>query len=384
MKSIYFVASVVTLTLLFSCSSSIDTTAHDTKTSKVPALLSQEFIFNTDSIKLVVGQATEAQKAESRRLFMNGLDLLVNKNNPEASIEFFKEAASYYPDEKSYSFLFKAYLATNRLNMADSVNRVNFEFMEYCDVLFNDALVYAAKKDTVDCLNALNEAVRTGFSSGEKVTKEPLFDFIRDHREYQGLVVNFFGNDALMRKRLFAVYLKSFDDLSLPFELPADSVATFNYDKFINYDFAAFVPGMEDQRFSRMVSKEYMAVGKFKISNGYAIVYKTIEVMGDTLNPVTTSIMTYDSLGTVVSNSMISCFCSPLERSACIIKPDMGIYITELKVNWQKDPLESGYAGNTIESIVETGKKRLFINPGNEVVEMPEQKEAIAGTANPQ
>ena len=364
--------------LIYGCSTGSNTTSSENKSGKAPVLLSQEFIFNPDSVKHVTEKASPAQKAESRKLFMNGLDLLVNKNNPEASIEYFKEAVSYYPDEKSYSFLFKAYLATNRLNMADSVNRVNFGFLEYCDALFNDALVYAAKKDTVECINALSESVRTGFSSGEKVTKEPLFDFVRENREFQGMVVANFGNDELMRKKLYAHYLKSFDDITLPFELKSDSVAAFNYDRYINYDFAAFVPGMEDQRFSRMVSQEYMAIGKFKLSKGYAIIYKAIEVMGDTLNPVTTSIITYDSLGTVVSNSVISCFCSPPERKSCVINPDMSIYITELKVSWQKDPLESGYSGNTITSMVETGKKKLFINPGNEVVEMPEGKESVA------
>lgn len=98
-------------------------------------------------------------------------------------------------------------------------------------------------------------------------------------------------------------------------------------------------------------TNEYMYVGKIKLENNFqALIYKTYLAIADTLNPVKTFVITYDSLGNVVDNEMIGCFCSPTNSQAYTILPDYTIETTSYNYKWKYDPLEKGFAGNQIES----------------------------------
>ena len=57
------------------------------KTKKIYYALQADSIYKVNSITLALVNANELQKTESRKQFMLGLDLLVNKNKVEASVE---------------------------------------------------------------------------------------------------------------------------------------------------------------------------------------------------------------------------------------------------------------------------------------------------------
>ena len=184
-----------------------------------------------------------------------------------------------------------------------------------------------------------------------KIINEKLFDFIRDDARYISMIVNTFNDDKKLKAMLFKNYLKLIPNLNLPFVESIDSVGNYNHDKYINYDYAVFIPEMENGRFSRDVTNEYLYVGKMELENNYyAVVYKTFFAIADTLNPTKTYVITYDSLGTVIDNEMIGCFCSPTTSQSFIISPDMTIETSEYTYAWKSDPIEKGYAGNKIES----------------------------------
>ncbi|MCE3228370.1 MAG: hypothetical protein K0S32_2921 [Bacteroidetes bacterium] len=346
---------------------------------KLKYALNPDSIYRQGSITKALAVATPAQKNESRKLFMNGLDLLVNKNNAKASVEFFKEAIYYYPDEKSYSHLFDAYLRNNELALADSTNASLVGRIEYSETSFNSALISAAKQDEGMVISNLESAIMEGFAFKDRVVNEKLFEFMKDNQSFQSLLISNFGDDKLIRMKLYTAFLKSFPDLELPFEVTNDSVRSFNYDKYINYDFAMFVPGMENGRFSRDVSNEYIYVGKFKTERGMALVYKSMEMMGDTLNPIATNVVIYDSVGTIVSNETIACYCSPLESKACMINKDHSIDVKVYTTKWEMDPLEKGYAGNKIVGVEEKEKLKFVVNKENKLEEVS-KKEAVASS----
>ena len=373
----YFLA----LFFLAACSGNKPETSVEMPKHKVPYVLNSNNLFNRDSIEKALKVADNMQKSESRKMFMLGLDLLANKNQPEASVEYFKEAIYFYPDSKSYLFLFDAYLKSNNYLMADSANSsALYAGGQIEEVAFNSALVAAAKEDTANCLASLDEAFFYGFINKDKVLKEPLFDFVKDKQGFQALVVANFGDEEVFTRKLFASYLKFLPDLNLPFEIPVDSVATYNHEISFDYDYASFIPDMLQSEFSRDVSNSYMVLGKFKITNGHAVLYKMFDVIADTLNPVSTYIITYDTLGKTISNEVISCFCSPLERKSCTIGSDFKIHVTSYKTEWEKNPAEAGYANNKIISNAETGKEILVLNTNNEVIR--ESKEELASSKN--
>jgi hypothetical protein len=379
MKFIY--PLLVIFTLVFcSCSNEkpAKVSAHK-KDKKVVYALAPDSIYRPTAIEKALASATPLQKAESRKLFMNGLDLLANKNNPKASIEFFKEAIFYYPDEKSYLHLFEAYIKNGEADPADSINTLIQDKIEYTEATFNRALVAALRKDESSCVGELSQALMEGFPFKDRVTNEPLFDFLKENQSFQSLIVTYFGNDEKMRKNLFKSFIASFPEIHLPYTMPVDSVKKFNYDQYINYDFAMFIPGMEDGRFSRDVSREFMMVGRFNTENGVALLYKDYEVIADTLNPVDLNILLFDTAGVMISNQSIACFCSPLESRGFVINKDKSIDITTYSTKWETDPLEKGYAGNKIVSVDAVESQRLQVTRENKLQEL-DRKESVASS----
>lgn len=349
------------------CSSEKPTQIKQEKKINIPYVLNPESIYLPDSILLATEKATSAQKSESRKLFMQGLDLLVNKNNPAASIEFFKESILYYPDEKNYMYLFKAYVNTSDVNNAESVNQILEKLIEdwkidYFELSYNRALISAVDKDTNACIGNLSEAVMEGFMFKDRITNEKLFSFMSDYLPFQSFVASNFGSDEKLNRLLFKAFLKVYPDLNLPYAINYDSVGYFDYDKYIDYNFAVLIPGMNDDRFSRDVTNEYMYVGKTKLEGGYAFIYKSYMTIADTLNPVKTYVVTYDTAGKMIENELIGCFCSPSESKAFVINKDLSITIIDYKTNWQFDPLEKGYAGNSITSTDEEKKTLITID----------------------
>jgi len=359
----------LSLILLAGCSGNKPKVSANEEKLPIPYSLAPQNVYRIDAINEALKTADAVQKAESRRMFMTGLDLLINKNEAASSVEYFKEAIYFYPDEKNYQHLFKAYLKNKTLDLADSINTVLLERIDYTEHIFNAALIAAAQKNADLCLNFLRDCVAQGFAFKEKITEEKLFEFLKDNQSYQSLILTHFNDDEKMRQNLFAAFMKQIPYIDLPFEIISDSAKSFNFDRYINYDFALFVPGMEDSRFSRDVSNEYMYVGKFKCESGQALIYKSYSVIADTLNPVSVNLVVYDSNGTVKSNQEIACFCSALESKGFKIWQDMSFEVSTFKTNWEFDPLEKGYAGNKILSREKSAHNTYKIGSDNIIQE---------------
>jgi tetratricopeptide (TPR) repeat protein len=353
MKYVYIaIAAIFTIVFCF-CSGEKQSVKENFKNTYVSKSLSEANLFIHDSIEAALDSVPELQKAEGRKYFLQALDMLVNKKNAQGSIEFFKESIYYYPNEKSYFFLAKAYMETGDIDNAGKAMDVAAEhaYSPYSEVAYAYAVVDAMRKDTNECVLALSEAVNSGFLDKDRILAEKAFDFMRNDQRYTALIVNTFNDDAKLKALLFKNYLELFPDLNTPYTSPIDSASKYNFDRYINYDYAAFIPGMEDGRFSRDVSNEYLYVGKLKLGGGnHAVIYKTVLAIADTLNPVKTFVMVYDSIGNIKDSEMIGCYCSPTEAIAYTVKEDHSIESTGYHYTWKFDPLEKGYAGNEVTS----------------------------------
>jgi len=379
MKLLNSILTVLFIYVLIACSGGKPETVTVEKKVVIAYALQPRNIYWPDTVDAALKRATEIQKAESRRFFMTGLDLLANKNDAASSIEYFKEAICFYPDAKNYQHLFKAYLKNNELTQADSVNNFLYQRIDEGEVTFNFALVAAARKNEDACVGLLDEAVRQGFTFKERITEEKLFDFLKNNQSFQAMLVSRFSDESALKKNLFTTFMAGIPDLALPYAMPADSSQSFNFDHYINYDFALFIPGMEDSRFSRDVSNEYMYVGSFNCEAGKAFIYKSYRMIADTLNPVSVNLVVYDSLGTIVSQQEIGCFCSPLESKGFKIWQDFSFEVSTYKTTWQFDPLEKGYAGNKIVSKEQSAHNTYKITKENLVKETAIQTEVVLG-----
>lgn len=352
MKYLYlFIAAVLVIVLSF-CTGEKETQTNQSSNAAISKRLQERDLFNTDSVLYAMATAQLGQKDEGRRCFLKAMDLLVNKKKPSESIALFREALMYFPDKRAYFYLASAYIQLNDAANAQSANDVcaELEYEPLYAVFYNRALISAIRKDTTVCIEELSIAVEEGFLNKKSIVSEPRFDFLRDKPEFISLMVNTFNDDAKLKALLFRNYLKAFPDLALPYTEPIDSVRSYSF-PYISYDYAAFIPNMEGGRFSRDVTNEYYAVGKMKMGYHYAMVYKTYLALADTLNPVRTYVITYDSVGTVVDQEMIGCFCSPQEAKAYTIASDYRINLLPYTYQWKSDPTDKGYAGNEVLSV---------------------------------
>lgn len=375
-----FIAALAAI-LIYNCTGEKETAIKKEKQITVPMALNVDKIYDRDSIKAAMLTANNLQKSESRKLFLHGLDLFANKNDAKGSIEYFKQSICFYPDEKNYLYLFKAYIETSDTTNAIAINKLLEDLneiwkTEYYEIDFNNALISAVKKDTGNCLEYLTTAMMDGFVFKERIVNEKLFAFMENYLPFQSFIASNYGSDEKLNKILFKSFVKYYPDLALPYEMTYDSVANFNYDRYIDYNYATLIPGMNDGRFSRDVSNEYMYVGKIKLEGGYAFIYKSFMAIADTLNPVKTYVVTYDTLGTMVENEMIGCLCSPTQTKAFVINPDLTITVKNYTTNWEFDPLDKGYAGNKITGTTEDGKEVIGLEKNGTL-----KREGVANTA---
>jgi hypothetical protein len=377
MKYIYILIATTLITVLTFCTGEKETKTNASIDSAVKKRLSESDIFNQDTVARAISIPTSTlkQKDESRKCFLRAMDLFVNKQKAKESVAMFREAIMFSPDYRMYYFLAKAYIELNDSENAKKANDIcSIAYDPYYEPIFNDALISAIKKDTVSCISYLNQAVFEGFLNKSRIVNEKRFDFIRDDPSYISLIVSTFNDDAKLRALLFKNYLKSFPDLALPFSESIDSVKNHHY-PYINYDYAVFVPTMEDGRFARDVTNEYFAVGKLKLGNTYAVIYKTYFAIADTLNPVKTFVITYDSLGTIVDQEMLACFCTPTLSQAYAIGADNKIETTAYNYKWKYEPLDKGYAGNEIISSETDKPVQIELLEGGEI-----RRDKLAGT----
>jgi hypothetical protein len=351
--------------LLYACSGNKEAVLNKIEYKEtIPFTLLKDFIYNEGAIKQAVESASDIQKAESRKLFLKGLDLLLNKQQAAASIEFFETSILFYPDAKNYYYLTLAHIKNNNPDLADSANTVLYQlsYEPYYESVFNSALISALKKDTSMTLALLDESIMMGFLNKDKIENESLFDFVRESAGFQSLMVSTFNDEGKLRQKLFNSFVNYFPDLKLPYEIGLDSTQVFNFHQYINYDYAPFIPGMDEGRFSRDVTNEYQYVGKLKMDFGYAFIYKSFLAIADTLNPVKTFIATYDTLGNMIQNEMISCFCSPITRISLNVENEFTFNTIEYNIKWENDPLEKGYAGNKMIGAIEDKRNQLTID----------------------
>lgn len=371
MKYIYVIIAICLISVLTFCTGEKETAKELITNTSVSKCLSESAIFNEDSVKVAKNIASNLQKDESRKYFLRALDLLINKQRANESVKLFHESMMYFPDERSYFFLTQAYISLKDAKNASKSNDMSMKlgYEGYHELVFNEALISALNFDTTGCIDNLNEAVYMGFLNKDKIVNEKNFDFIRNDERYISLMVNTFNDDEKLKALLFKRFMKSLPDLALPYTEPIDSVKNRDYNFYINYDFAAFIPGMEDGRFSRDVTNEYMYVGKLSLENqSYALVYKTFFAIADTLNPLKTFVITYDSVGTVIDNEMIGCFCSPTNSQSYSVAADKTIETTSYNYKWKNDPIEKGYAGNEIESFEIEKPSIIQLEPSGKIV----------------
>lgn len=165
MRYIYFAISVVLVFVLCFCTGGKESINDVKENPLVSKRLSEEGIYLKDSAEFAINVASDLQKNESRKLFLRAMDLLNNKQNPSESVVLFKDALRYYPENRIYFYLTKAFIMLNDVANSRKTNDMAYSlgYNDEYEVMFNDALISALNKDTMNCIYSLEEAVQFGF-----------------------------------------------------------------------------------------------------------------------------------------------------------------------------------------------------------------------------
>ncbi len=328
-----------------------DSTSNSTTQTPLPEVLSDKNIYTIDSVKAALRISGVAGALQAKKIFLRAVDLCQNQKNAAASIELFRKSIRIWPDAKSYYELGNALIDAKdykqSLDAYSIASALQYAPGYMCS--YNKACAFSLLKDTATAVEWLENAVKEGYSDKKELLDDPDLNSIRGTDKYREILLNRFTGKLSTEQLQFLSFLLTFPEMDDTLNMTKEHVADYSLEKNLSYDFADYIPGMEDSRFSRSVSNEYQVVGKKQLKNGIMLVaYSNIEVMGDTLPPVTTYLQTYDSTGKQIDNHVLACFCDPTKIVEGTLEPNQVITMTEYKQVWKFDPINEGYANNSV------------------------------------
>ena len=119
-------------------------------------------------------------------------------------------------------------------------------------------------------------------------------------------------------------------------EIDKEHVDLDRYDQSISYDFAAFIPEMENTEFGREVLHDYFYVAKVAETTVYsALVYRSMSFYGENMQPVHTTLVTFDKQGEIIAKKLIFCECSAEKIKDAKIENNI-ITIHDYKRKWEQ------------------------------------------------
>lgn len=306
----------------------------------------------------------DSLKTKSRQLFLKGIEAYKNLKAPEKALPYFRSSALTFPDAKTYYELGNALLEVGgQENIKESIQAYKVTrylgFQPLASVHYNEAKAHfmlyenpfvldelgsnqenAKETELSESINALRNAFNEGFYDTTLLkTDEKIKNIVR-YKDFQEMLIH--ATATRLKKDgngLFSLYGKSYPRVGSTFVIDLPNVELANYNQAISYDFAPYIPEMENVGFGREVSNDFFYVAKISNTSNYtAVIYKSVSFYGESSQPVHTTLATYDSKGEVISKILLSCVCSANKVKTGKIE-EGAVTIEEYKRNW-KYPLD--------------------------------------------
>jgi len=273
--------------------------------------------------------AIDSLKNQSRKLFLEGIDLYRNKKQAVKAIELFKSSIFTFPDAKTYYELGNALIdaGLGSLEYLDAIKAFevaeHLKFQPLSMIQYNTACAYyklsehkgVNEKDRANyqsrAIYALKDAFENGFSDTLMLNKDERINSIMQADNYKIMLTEVKPNAFNANTTLFNAFVNSFSLKTESFEITPERVQMKGYDQSINYTFAKFIPEMENVSFGRDVSHDFFYVARVAEKPKYvAVLYSSINFYGEEMQPVSTQLATYSPEGELISSRLFSCSCS--------------------------------------------------------------------------
>ena len=281
-------------------------------------------IYNGDLVYDVIFDAQElavdSLKDRSSELFRSAIDSYINKKDPAAAVPLFRRSILVLPDARTYYELgnalsdksnprrnyaeaMKAYAVAERLNWQPA-SMLHYKMAIACN------MQRASDASPYETVNYLQQAFNEGFNDTAMLNGEASLRPVLSTNEFKEMFRKLDMN-AIARKNtgnLFASYKNAFHVYRQPFEIGVKNVGDVDNQQRISFDFAMFIPEMQNTYFGREVSNDYFYVAQVAETPAYtALIYSSVKFYDDSnTEPVTTKIVTYDASGKIIASRIFA------------------------------------------------------------------------------
>lgn len=322
---------------------------------------------------------TDSLRKKSRALFLRGVDLYKNQHKPIAAITSFKSSILVFPDAKTYYELGNALLSINRLKEAQDAFNVaeQLGFQPISSLHIKQAVIsYSAylkdkqgnEYELHNAVSELRNALKQG-ASPSLVTAEKKLATITETIAYKSMLIDI---QAQLNKGdqtgLFTLYKNAFREQLPSFELGTDEVEMKPYTQSISYEFARFIPEMENASFGRDVSHDFYYVGMVKETEAYvAVLYTSVSFYEEEMQPTRTMLAIYDQQGNLKEQKLVACQCSAEKIRRCSIRNNEVLVEDYLRV-WEKPIDQVPFKNNRIIDHELVAKATFSINDQGSII----------------
>lgn len=370
---------LVAILWCFGCSNSPVNRVAKVKLQK----LSEDNLYDNDLVNDVIFDAEElgidSIKNKSRELFLKAIDLYKNKKTLYAAVRAFKASLLIFPDAKTYYELGNVLLDINTKESLKEANQaydvaLSIQFQPKSNIFYKQACAhyllskFSTEKESGYVNSAfydLQDAFRFGFTDTILLAKDWRLKGITNLPKYHELMTNFKANQLTKMEgnSLFNLFKNAFPNGNNELVISKEDVEMDGYKESISYDFARFIPEMQNTRFGRDVSHDYFYVAKVKETELYtALVYNSISFWGEDMQPVNTTLAVYNNAtGEIISRKPIACQCSA-ERVRTSAINNGEIILEDYNRVWESPITEVSFEENKIKDFVLLSKATFTID----------------------
>jgi hypothetical protein len=345
--------------------------------------LKEADIYDSEKVYDVIFDAEEQNidslKNKSHQLFLQGIDAYKNKKEAAKAVQLFKQSILTFPDAKAYYELGNAKLdvhqgdadlkeAENAYHVARSLN------FKPLSMLYYKLACIANQEQKINGFQVsgnLSQAFYEGFSDTTLLYSDKYLQSFIATDEYKRLMSDILVKNKIKNnpEDLFDVYKKSFPLSNASFEIPLDKVDMKDYKQSISYDFAKFVPEMQNSSFGRDVSHDFIFVAKVQEKSNYtAVLYTSINYYGEGMQPVHTKLVTYDNDGNIISDKLFAGQFSAEKVKVGRIDGDE-ITLQDYKRIWEQPIDKVPFEENAVEKYELVSKATFRINEEGKIME---------------
>ena len=341
--------------------------------------LSPETLYDKDLVYDVIFESQEQNvdslKVLSRQLFLKGIDLYKNKNQPAKAVHVFIESILTLPDANTYYELGNALLEVKfDVDKALKAYEVaeHLQFQPLGNVYYGKALAYSMMKDEGDAaFYTLRNAIEEGFTDTLRMYRENRLKPVVRSAEFRKFMRERKVHSLASRQpdRMFEVFRNSFAQVQQPFEIPVEKVDMKAYDQSVSYDFVRFIPEMQNTSFGREVSHDYFFVARVAETPQYtALIYSSISFFEENMQPVLTKLVTFNNQGKVISSLVFACQCSAEKIKKGKIKNNL-ITLEDYRRTWKQPIDKVDFEKNSVEKYELLSTATYRINEDGRIVE---------------